>query len=197
MYFLRTDPRNDFESWQKDVFSHFRFDIGKTIPEGRKMKMALWKGSHLGQLWRARRLQIAPRRIQGRKAEQLKYCPSHAGCSARMRVQRGVLSAWSSDRLNTSSVFPVIQFSSGRHEHDSPQGNGAITSEIRQTASILCGQIVFMMNTFRDQVVLRGCGRSAARSRHGAPRTPGHAKTEHPPKPIRRREHAPYNVAGK
>ena len=27
--YLRTDSRNNFESWQKDVASHFRFDMGK------------------------------------------------------------------------------------------------------------------------------------------------------------------------
>ena len=31
---LRTDSRNNFESWQKDVASHFRFDIGKDHPGG-------------------------------------------------------------------------------------------------------------------------------------------------------------------
>jgi len=34
IYFLRTDSRNNFESWQKDVVSHCRFDIGKDLSGG-------------------------------------------------------------------------------------------------------------------------------------------------------------------
>jgi len=58
IYFLRTDSRNNFESWQKDVVSHFRFDIGKDHFGGAQnengpnssVELTSWNWSHCCQL---------------------------------------------------------------------------------------------------------------------------------------------------
>ena len=51
--FLRTDSRNNFASWKKDVVLHFRFDVGKDHFGWAQMKMAPippWNWGHCCQL---------------------------------------------------------------------------------------------------------------------------------------------------
>ena len=61
----------------------------------------------------------------------------------------GVVVSRLADQLPVSDPSTLIR-TSLHHEHDSASGIGAIPSEMRLTAPMLWGRIVFMMNSRRD-----------------------------------------------